>query len=102
LSAPDYVKLRMKLWLGRHINETKSQYRDAGRPNQDFRSWLQAVAWETRLTVNTLRNWARWARHPDPVGAYEWHLKIDREGARWRREMIRRGIGGRPMRRLLV
>jgi hypothetical protein len=87
MSAPNWIKLRMKLWLGRRINEERALYRAGGKSNKEFNEWLQRLAGETGLTVKTLRNWACWARDPDPVDAYERHLYVDREGARWRREI---------------
>jgi hypothetical protein len=87
MSAPDYMKLRAKLWLGQRINEARAQHKEAGMSNRDFQSWLQALACETRVSVTTLRNWACWAGKPSPVDAYDRHLAVAREGARWRRLM---------------
>lgn len=38
MSAPDYMKLRMKLWLGQRIDEARAQHKAAGTSNQDFQS----------------------------------------------------------------
>ena len=88
MSAPNYYALRYKLQLGQLVNETRAEYRKAGRPRPEFTHWLAVLAWRCSVSVKTLRNWASWAAKPDPVNAYERHLHVDREGARWRREML--------------
>jgi excisionase family DNA binding protein len=72
--------------VGELVNQTRAQYRTAGRPRAEFTHWLARLAWECRVTVSTLRNWASWAPQPDPIEAYERHLWVDREGKHWRRD----------------
>ena len=88
MSAPNYYALRYKLQLGQLVNDTRAENHKAGRPRPEFMHWLAVLAWRCGVSVKTLCNWASWAAKPNPVDAYERHLHVDREGARWRREIL--------------